>query len=109
MVHFSCDLCGKTLNPTDEPRYVLRLEGFAICNQDEAIVDDTEADSVDAMEEYLTEQVAFEAMDDSETINSDSPPQSTKREYDLCRGCYARMLSDPLGLETRQAPRFSRN
>ena len=107
MRHFSCDLCGKTLLPSEEPRYLVRVEGFAVA-EEETVLDESEADSVDAMEEFLTEQVAFEALEE-DGDSAERPPGSAKKEYDLCRGCYARMLSDPLGLETRHSPRFSRN
>ena len=29
MLHFSCDLCGKQLDPEAGPRYVVRMEVFA--------------------------------------------------------------------------------
>jgi len=107
MRHYSCDLCGKSLAPGDNARYVLRVEGYAVCDDDTRL-DESEADSVDAMDELLTEQVAFEAVED-EGLSEDLPPANAKKDYDLCRGCYGRMLSDPLGLATRHAPRFSRN
>lgn len=107
MRHYSCDLCGKTLVPADEARYLVRIEGYAVAAAD-ALPEESEADSVDAMDELLTEQVAFEAISE-DGVRADAVPPSAKREYDLCRGCYARMLSDPLGTSARQAPRFSRN
>jgi hypothetical protein len=107
MRHFSCDLCGKSLSPGDDPRYMVRVEGYAMTDE-ETTLDENDADSVDAMDEMLTEQVAFEAVEeDGDTV--EMPPVSAKKEYDLCRSCYARLLNDPLGLETRHSPRFSRN
>ena len=108
MRHFSCDLCGKTLDPAGEPRYLVRLEGSAVAEELPA-VPESEADSVDAMDEFLTEQVAFEALEDKERDTVELPPVCAKREYDLCRGCYSRLLNDPLGLTARHAPGFSRN
>lgn len=107
MRHFSCDLCGRTLAPGDVPRYLVRVEGYAI-SEGEAALEEIDADSVDVMDELLTEQVAFEALSE-ESDHTCAAPGSSHREYDLCRGCYARLLNDPLGLETRNAPRFSRN
>ncbi len=108
MRHFSCDLCGKTLTPGDDARYVVRIEGYAILDEEETVLDESEADSVDSMDELLTEQVAFEALED-ESVSDDMVPASAKKEYDLCRGCYARMLRDPLGTTMRHSPGFSRN
>lgn len=107
MRHYSCDLCGKTLAAGDDSRYLVRVEGHAVVDEDTTL-DDSDADSVDAMEEFLTEQVAFEAIGE-DADSAEIPLGSAKKEYDLCRGCYARLLNDPLGLETRHAPRFSRN
>ncbi|CAN5477270.1 hypothetical protein BH11PLA2_BH11PLA2_17120 [soil metagenome] len=106
MQYFCCDLCGKHLSPGDEARYCVRIDGFAA--DEETVLEETEADAVDAMDEYLMEQVALEAASE----DGDSPemlPVNTSREYDLCRGCYSKLLSDPLGRQRQQSPRFSRN
>ena len=36
-------------------------------------------------------------------------PVFAKKEYDLCGHCYAKFLSDPLGLDSRRKLPFSRN
>jgi hypothetical protein len=90
----------------DATRYCVRVEGRVA--EDEVAADDyeSEADAVDAMEELLTEQVAFEAMLDE---SQDVPLSGATRDLDLCRECYGRLLHDPMSAEPRRLPRFSTN
>jgi hypothetical protein len=106
MCHFTCDFCGQTLEPLGEPHFRVTVEG-RIVGQAEDSDDECDADSVDAMDELLTEQVAFEAVREDDDL--ETAPTGTTREFDLCKACYAKLLDDPLGLQTRPGVRFSRN
>jgi hypothetical protein len=103
MRHFSCDLCGKTLAPGDGPRFLVRVEGFPVTEPADAA--DTDADSIDSMDELLVEMEQSEG--EPETV--EMVPVSARREYDLCGGCYTKLLRDPLGLESRRTIPLSRN
>jgi hypothetical protein len=111
MKHFSCDVCGKTLHPNGEARFVWTVHGTPALDDlddenttlDEA---DLEEDSIDSMDELLAER------EEQHTTDGDTVemlPVCLQRAYDLCSGCYARMVNDPLGQETRKAQPFSRN
>ncbi len=106
MRHFSCDLCGKTLTPHCDNHYAVRIEGFAVT---EAVgFDDTaDTDAVEEMDELLSELERNESQSEFETI--EMPSAFAKKEYDLCGHCYAKFLSDPLGLDSRRKLPFSRN
>jgi hypothetical protein len=106
MRYYCCDLCGKNLSGGDDPRYCIKLEGFAA--DEDTTLELSDADAIDAMDEWLSEQVAVHAADDDDDT-VEMPPVNATREYDLCRGCYGSMLRDPLGRERARTPRFSRN
>ena len=107
MRHFSCDLCGKSLAVGYSPRYVVRVEGYAAPEPtDEPSDADVDADSVELMTE-LMERIESGECDDPAA--DDAPPTTARREYDLCACCYAKMLADPLGLESRRKLQFSDN
>ena len=108
---FSCDVCGKTLHPTD-PRFAWKVEGSPVSEVDEPTVlegdDDGEGDldAVDSMDELLLER---EGRDDADGDTAEMLPVCVRRTYDVCGGCYVRLVNDPLGIESRKARPFSRN
>jgi hypothetical protein len=106
MRHFSCDLCGKSLTPGSDSRYVVRVEGFAAVEPLVLADEDLETDSIEAMAELLEEMEVRECLDEPV---ADDPPANARREYDLCPCCYRKLLSDPLGLESRRKLQFSEN
>src|SRR5262245_57019933 len=98
MLHFSCDLCGQ---PLDDRRYVVRLEVFPAFDA----VELTEADlDVDHLQEVAQEIHEMEVhgveLDDDETKSF---------RYDLCPGCHARYVRDPLSRDAIRRLNFSEN
>lgn len=108
MRHFSCDLCGKSLIPGADSRYVVRVEGFAAVEPTILTEDDLDTDSIEEMAELLEEMGVEEECREA-VAAADEPPANSRREYDLCPGCYQKLLSDPLGLESRRKLQFSKN
>lgn len=106
---FSCDVCGKTLNPQTDPRFVWKVEGTPVPTDEEPTVledDDLEIDdSVDTVDELLIEREQRE--DDGDTV--EMLPVCVRRAYDVCGGCYMKLVNDPLGLDAKKARPFSRN
>ncbi|QEL14466.1 hypothetical protein [Limnoglobus roseus] len=110
---FSCDVCGKTLNPDTDPRFVWKVEGSPVSEELEPTVleeDDLEADedSVESMDELLLEREGQSEADDARDT-AEMLPVCVRRAYDICGTCYLKLVNDPLGLESRKARPFSRN
>lgn len=106
MRHFSCDLCGRSLTPCGETRYLVRVEGFPVADPADATLADAVEDPIDAMDELLA---ATPPPDDRDGDTVEMMPVTSVKEYDLCGSCYGKLQSDPLGLQARRKVRVSRN
>lgn len=102
MQHFSCDICGKTLNPAADLRYRVRMEVTVATEPGPLPIGDLDQDHLDEMAELLEE---LEAGD----TKLDLVPVSKKLEYDLCPACHRKFLANPLGRDNIQKPQFSSN
>ena len=102
MVHFTCDLCGKDLTATGDPRYVVKIEAYAGFDPNLITEDDLDEDPMEAVSELLQRE---------ETVNSDdlAPPVQKGFRFDLCPACHVKFLKDPLGKEFLRSFDFSKN
>jgi hypothetical protein len=103
MLHFSCDICGKTLPAGSVSRFVVKMEAFAATDPAELTEEDTDTDQVEEMARLLTEQ---------EETGDDGPaplPVCKKMRFDLCAFCYRKFVADPLGRESAANFDFSEN
>ena len=103
MLHFSCDICGKTLSSDAPNRFVVQMEAYAATDPGQLSEEDTEGDHVEEMARLLGEQE-----DDGEDAAA-LPPANKKMRFDLCTSCYRKFLDDPLGRETAAKFDFSEN
>lgn len=103
MRHFSCDLCGKSLTSGEDTRYVVRIEAFPAPESPLLTESDLDRDPVEEMADLLEE------LEQSDRDTSPMTPVCRKMEFDLCPGCYARYLADPLGREPARKLDFSSN
>ena len=55
MLHFSCDICGKDLDPEGSARYVVKMEAFAATDPAQLTDDDLDTDHVEEMAQLLNE------------------------------------------------------
>ena len=55
MIHFTCDLCGKTLLADEDTRYVVKIEVYAAYDPMEITGDDLREDRSDEMQGLLEE------------------------------------------------------
>ncbi len=103
MIRYSCDMCGRSLVPDEDDRYVVKIEVYAACDsmdidcEDEEFINDFEDDD--------------ESGDDIGDVDSDeieSIEYKTFR-YDLCSKCHSRYLQDPLSINSIRRSRFSEN
>jgi len=90
MIHFTCDLCGKTLLADEDTRYVVKIEVYAAYDPMELTAKDLEDDRTDQMQDLLDEMAEI----DPEVL--EDQVYKTFR-FDLCPACHAAYLNDPLG------------
>ena len=102
MIHFTCDMCGKTLLADEDTRYVVKVEVYAAYDPMELTSEDLEEDRTDEIQDLLGEMADTDAEDLEDQV------YRTFR-FDLCPECHAAYLKDPLGRATRIRARFGQN
>ena len=102
MVHFTCDLCGKDLNASGDPRYVVKIAAYAGFDPDQITEDDLDADHMEAVSQLLQ---------GDETLTSEEFEAQLSKEFrfDLCPCCHVKFLKDPLGRDMVRSLDFSQN
>ncbi len=100
MIHYNCDMCGKSLVPEEDDRYVVKIEIYAACDSME--VDDDEG-LIDDFEEE--DEEAVDTIDPEEMDGVEYKPF----RYDLCSKCHSRYMQDPLSINSIRRGRFSEN
>ncbi len=103
MIHYNCDMCGKSLVPEEDDRYVVKIEIYAACDSmevddDEGLIDDFEEEDEEDEEE----------VDNIDPEEMDGVEYKTFR-YDLCSKCHSRYMQDPLSINSIRRGRFSEN
>ncbi len=102
MVHFTCDLCGKELTSSGDPRYVVKIEAYAGFDPTEITEEDLDDDHMEAVSQILQRD---EAMSAEELAAA----EHKGFRFDLCPACHAKFLKDPLGKEFLRSFDFSKN
>ena len=106
MIHYNCDMCGKSLVPEEGDRYVVKIEIYDACDSME--VDDDE-DLIDDFEEADDDEEVEEGeVDNLDPEDIDGVEYKTFR-YDLCSKCHSRYMQDPLSINSIRRGRFSEN
>jgi len=102
MIHYSCDRCGRNINPEDDLRYVVKMEIYAAMDPLCASDADDDRDHLLEIHEIL------ERMEDTdnEAIGDDVYRQV---RLDLCCDCQRKFVKDPLGREVATRLGFSQN
>lgn len=100
MIHYSCDRCGKNIDPEMEIRYVVRIEVQASC-ESPAFCED-EGDHLLELEEILERLENAECPNISEDVYH-------RRKHDLCCNCYREYRKNPLAIEPQIPIGFSDN
>jgi hypothetical protein len=108
MIHYNCDMCGKSLVPEEDDRYVVKIEIYAACDSME--VDDDE----DLINDFEEEDDDEDDDDDDDEVDNLDPDEIDSVEYktfryDLCSKCHSRYLLDPLLIKSIRRGRFSEN
>ena len=103
MIHYSCDRCGRPIDPQDELRYVVRLEVEAVMEPLEGeVVDDSDRDHLMELHEIL------ERADDAANPMLGEGVYF-RRRYDLCSDCHRKFRKNPVGKENAKQLNFSQN
>lgn len=102
MINYNCDMCGKSLVPEEDDRYVVKIEIYAAC------------DSMDVDDEELINDFEEEDEEDDDEVDSPDPDEIDCIEYktfryDLCSKCHSMYLQDPLSIKSIRRGRFSEN
>jgi hypothetical protein len=102
MVHFTCDLCGKDLTASGDPRFVVKIEAYAGFDPAEITEDDLDEDHMEAISKLL-ERDPHLAMTQVE--------EHTFKgfRFDLCPCCHRRFIKDPLARDLLRSLDFSEN
>jgi hypothetical protein len=90
MIHYSCDRCKRELDPSQELRYIVKIDAQVAM---EPLEDQESPDDRDYLEEV---QELLEELTDSDDddIALGLPVQ---KRFDLCLDCYRKFLQNPLG------------
>jgi hypothetical protein len=101
MIHYTCDLCKRELDPEEDLRYVVKIEVSAAFDP---IVgeDDEDRDHLQEIQDLLEE------MDDTQDDHIGEDVYQRLR-FDLCPECRKRFIKNPLGRESAKVLDFSEN
>ena len=105
MIHYSCDLCKRLIDPEDDLRYVVKIEVYAAVDP----VGTTDAEAAEDDRDHLQEmQEILQRMDetDSDAVGDDVYQQL---RFDLCPECRKKFAKNPLGRESSKHFDFSKN
>lgn len=102
MIHHSCDLCKRPLDPEDDLRYVVKMEVYATFNPIDINRPDDDEDHLADLDEII------EQLDD---LSSDAIGEDVSKHlrFDLCPECRKKFLANPLGRKVSEKFNFSQN
>jgi hypothetical protein len=102
MIHHSCDLCKREIEPEQDVRYVVKIEVYAALDP---ALDETDDDR-DGLAEVQEMLARMEEADGDELAEDDVYQQL---RFDLCPECRKRFLKHPLGRVAVKQFDFSQN
>ena len=102
MIHYSCDRCGRELDPKMELRYVVEMDIRA--KMESCVMEDPseDADPLEELEQILDVAEAIE----NELIGEDV---CRRLRFDLCPECHRHFVENPVGGERIAELTFSKN
>ena len=106
MLHYSCDVCKRPIDPQTGTRHVVKIEVFAAIEEDhDCGCDDVASDSEDA--DHLEEmQDLLERLEDA---GDGLDAETRSMRFDLCDDCRRRFVRNPLGIRKGKQVGFSQN
>ena len=101
MIHYTCDRCKRTIHPSAEVRYQVKIDVQANGEPE----DSSPSEDTDSLSELHLLLDGLQRADDI----SDEETRSCRTQYDLCPRCYRQFSRNPLGRELALAIGFSNN
>jgi hypothetical protein len=106
MIHYSCDLCKRLIDPEVDLRYVVKMEVFAAVDPVEA--DQNGVNQEDDRDHLQEMQEILQRMDESDG-DAVSEEVYQQLRFDLCPECRKKFAKNPLGREASKHFDFSKN
>lgn len=102
MVHYTCDVCKRPLDPKDDLRYVVKVEVFAAFDPLDLGEQNEDRDNLEDLQDILdgADEVRAEELDND---------VYQQLRFDLCPDCRKRFLKNPLGRKSTEQFDFSQN
>ena len=104
MLHYSCDLCKRMIDPHTDVRHVVKIEVFAAIEDQGGC---SEADVIAADADHLEEVEAL--LERIEEEECDELDDARSMRFDLCDQCRRRFVRNPLGVSSGKKLDFSQN
>ena len=104
MLHYSCDVCKRPIDPRNDIRHVVKIEVYPAVDDSSSPECDggmDDADHLDAVQEIL------ERIEDEDDGPFDDAARSMR--FDLCDACRQRFVRNPLGIRAGKRLDFSNN
>jgi hypothetical protein len=108
MLHYSCDMCKRPIDTHDQVRHVVKIEVFAAPDDEEAMREMLDGESLGDADHLDDMQDLLERLDDGVTAESLDDDTRAFR-FDLCGECRRRFLRNPLGAKSGKKLDFSNN
>jgi DNA-directed RNA polymerase subunit RPC12/RpoP len=103
MIHYSCDRCGRPIDPRNELRYVVRIEVDAVMEPIEGdVIEDDDRDHLMELHEILER-----AEDEADPLIGDEVYR--RQQFDLCSECHRKFSENPVGKDHARQLKFSNN
>lgn len=100
MIHYTCDLCQRAIDPRTELRYVVRMEVYAAA-------DDGAEESLDEQDAFVELQEVLQRAEQGET-DAEADEVYQHLRFDLCPECRKQVMANPLRMHALQLD-FSEN
>ena len=102
MIHFTCDRCGRPIDPANEIRYTVKMEV-------QAAMETWEDENQDEDRDHLME--VHEILDREDEFDDDHSGLEVYRRmrFDLCTNCHQQFMPNPLGKSKSVKLGFSEN
>jgi len=102
MIRYSCDMCHRELDPTDDVRYIIKIDVSAALDPQACDEPDDDRDHLSEINDLL------------QHLENSDPEASTEADtqqlhFDLCPDCRRKFLKNLLSNETSTQFDFSEN